>query len=435
MRVRTWITIGALTAVVTAGCLPPGTPTVVSAMDGVGTVAGVVTVRTTPIGLTPTSVTVRLDSPTGALLGTDTSAPFEVDVDTTSLANGPHTFVTTATDGTKHISDTLAVTVDNRVADWTAVDAIARARVAALGLPGAALRVVHHGAVVHDAAFGSYTADTRIPIASASKWLTAAAIMNLVEAGALRLDAPISQYLPQFTGAKARITLRQLLAFTSGLRPDPICTSHASFTLASCTDWIASRPLAAPVGTQFRYGSGHLVVAARIAEVVTGRPWVTVFYEQVARPTGLGSTFFAGGANPNPAGSALSSLSDYTRFLRMIWNRGVIDGRRVLAASSVAEMERDQTNGAAMVGASPHRKDLGSRYGLGEWYDALGPAPGAYEVNSPGAFGFHPWLDRSRDVYGVYAVLDQAQDAEAGSGGWQVKQAVRAAIDGAGPSG
>ncbi|MGZ8763809.1 MAG: serine hydrolase domain-containing protein, partial [Acidimicrobiia bacterium] len=349
--------------------------------------------------------------------------------DTTTIANGAHVFVASGTDGTKSANSSLPVTIDNRIAAWGPVDAIAQERVANIPLPGAGLLVAHHGAVVHDATFGTYTPDTIVPIASASKWLSAAAIMTLVEDGLVALDAPISQYLPEFTGEKAAITMRQLLSFTSGLRPDPECVGNPGFTLAACTNVIAAQPLVAPVGSQYRYGSGHLAVAGRIAEVVTGTSWVNLFSERIAVPTGLPRTFFGGGANPNPAGSGLSTLSDYSRFLRMLWNRGAIDGQRILSVLSVIEMEQDQTNGAPMVGAPQHRKDRGSRYGFGEWYDTLGPAPGAYEVNSPGAFGFHPWIDRTRDLYGVYVVLNQTDDGETNAGGWAVKTAVREAID------
>ena len=56
----------------------------------------------------------------------------------------------------------------------------------------------------------------------------------------------------------------------------------------------------------------------------------------------------------------------------------------------------------------------------------LDPATGAFEVSSPGAFGFHPWIDRQRDLYGVY-VIEAPDDVSAG--GWDVKQQVRNAVD------
>ncbi len=252
--------------------------------------------------------------------------------------------------------------------------------------------------------------------------------MTLVDAGDLSLDAPISRYLPTFTGTKATITLRQLLSFTSGVEEDPSCVQQAGMTLRQCADAIAALPLAATPGTQFRYGPGHLVVAAAAAESVTGTPFATLFQQRVAQPLGMTQTFFAGGANPSPAGSARSSMSDYVRFVRAMWNDGDAGTTRILSEQAVSEMQRDQTDGAPIVKATQIRKALGSRYGFGEWYDVLDPATLAYEVSSPGTFGFRGWIDRQRDIYGVYVVYSQTETS-----GWTVEAQVRAAVDASNP--
>lgn len=99
------------------------------------------------------------------------------------------------------------------------------------GLPGASLLVVQHGVLVEQEAWGDYDLDTIVPIASASKWLSAATIMTVVEEGLLSLDEPISSYVPQLRGQVGTITLRQLLSFTSGLTDDgrvPCITDAAS---------------------------------------------------------------------------------------------------------------------------------------------------------------------------------------------------------------
>jgi CubicO group peptidase (beta-lactamase class C family) len=60
--------------------------------------------------------------------------------------------------------------------------------------------VLHEGELVEQQALGSYTLDTVVPIASASKWLAGATIMTVVDEGRIDLDAPIRTYLPQATG-------------------------------------------------------------------------------------------------------------------------------------------------------------------------------------------------------------------------------------------
>jgi CubicO group peptidase (beta-lactamase class C family) len=390
-----------------------------------------VTVSVTASNFAPSGIELWVDEIEGAPVATDAVAPFRLTFDSTALTDARHTLWVRGVGSGYTVVGALGVRVDNRSYDWSEDDATMAARPALAGVPGVALHVAHHGAVVYEETFGTYTPDTIVRLASGSKWLSGAAIMTLVDDDTLDLDAPISGYLPVFTGPKAAITLRQLLSFTSGLQEDPACAGRATTTLQQCAAEIAALPLAAQPGAQYRYGNGHLVVAAAIAEAVSGTPFTTLFWERLSLPLGATSTFMTGGTNPNPAGNGRSTMHDYARFVRMLWNGGEIDGTRILSEAAVAEMQSDQTNGAPVVVASVIRKALGSRYGLGSWYDVLDPATGAYEVSSPGAFGFHPWIDRQRDLYGVYVVEAAADDVSAG--GWDVKQQVRDGIDESSP--
>ncbi len=76
--------------------------------------------------------------------------------------------------------------------------------------------IAQNGRIVYDRAFGAATLDTRFPIASITKMFTAVAIMQLVQANRVDLDASVSKYLPSAPYAD-RITVRQLLQHTSGL--------------------------------------------------------------------------------------------------------------------------------------------------------------------------------------------------------------------------
>jgi len=79
---------------------------------------------------------------------------------------------------------------------------------------GAALVVVHYGSgsqgdrIVYERRFGDYKIDAAAYIASAGKWLVAAAIASVVDQGKLSWDDPASKWLPQITGDKGRATLR-----------------------------------------------------------------------------------------------------------------------------------------------------------------------------------------------------------------------------------
>lgn len=293
--------------------------------------------------------------------------------------------------------------------DFTALDRILERASPQLG--GCALVLVKDGRVIYRKAFGRFSADKVVPIASASKWLSGAVIMSLVDEGRLRLDDTVSKYLPEFAGDKAGITIRHLFSHTSGLPPEARCRNDKRTTLADCARELAQlRPRAAP-GAEFHYGGVSMHVGGRVAEIAGGKPWGELFAERVAAPLGMSETdFFAYGPtrNPRPEGDARGSADDYARFLLMILNRGEFNGRRVLSGAAVAEMHRDQTIGAR-IGYTIYEKHAGldpelpaARYGLGVWREKVDKESGELlEASSQGALGFSPWIDPRRNLAGV----------------------------------
>jgi len=291
-------------------------------------------------------------------------------------------------------------------------------RVEAAGLPGASLLVLQDGELVQQEAVGAYSLTNVVPIASASKWLAGATIMSLVDDGLIDLDEPIGTYLPEVDGPQAAITMRQLVAFTSGVEYDERipCYSDLSMTLAECNEVILDLPLLGRPGTGYRYTGTHLHVAAGVVEAVTGQPWEEVFQERIGEPLGMHDTTFipeqrastASDAHPQPAGSAASTLGDYGRFLEMLVHDGVApDGTRLLSSEAVAEMSVDQTGDARFVSAAAHRKAAETPYGVAHWLDYVDDEGRALVESSPGAFGFRPWIDHVNDIAGVYLIVDR----------------------------
>ncbi len=404
-------------------------PTLDIRLEGRGTISDIATVRVVPRGFTPSGVELFLDDLTSTPIATTNSAPpFTSTIDTSVLSNGNHVLLARSLDGSQAVVARQTIVVDNRSYNWANVTTGLQQKVNNVPLPGNALHVSHHGTQEYEQGFGTYTSETQMFIASSTKWISGATIMRLVDQGLLRLDMRVSELIPSFTGAKSSITLRQLLSFTSGIEPDAACVGNTSYGLADCVDVIAALPLKAPPGAQFRYGSSHLAVAARMAEVVTNKAWHLIVADEITTPLGLTVTRYVNTTNPNPAGSLVSNLNDYQRFLRMMWNDGELDGVRYLSTAAVEQMQMDQTRGAAMVAASGIRLTLGSRYGLAQWVDVVNPQTGALEISSPGAFGFYPWIDRARDTFGVYSVFNPTDGVSAG--GWDIKDRVRFVIDG-----
>jgi CubicO group peptidase (beta-lactamase class C family) len=275
-----------------------------------------------------------------------------------------------------------------------------------LDLPGCSMLVWRKGVILYERYFGTYTAETDVPIASSSKWLSAAVLMTLVDEGRIALDAPISTYLPQFTGVKGQMKIRQMFSHTSGLVDPGEREWNYTITMAEYADRMAREGrMAAEPGAEFRYGSASMQVVGAVAEKVTGKAWNDLFLERIAKPCDMPKTTFAKvAANTNPmlAGGAWSSLPDYTHYMEMIAGRGVYRGRRVISEASVREMQRDQSGAAPMKAASNDRMGRASHYGLGEWLDVQAPDGRPIQVSSPGAFGFRPWLNLDRGLFGVF---------------------------------
>lgn len=296
--------------------------------------------------------------------------------------------------------------------DFSVVEKILEEAAPQLG--GCALVLIKDGSVIYQKAFGRFSVDKVVPIASASKWLSGAVILSLVEDGKLSLDDPISKYLPEFEGEKSNITIRQLFSHTSGLPPEAPCRNNKQTSLKSCAEEIARLKLRANPGEEFYYGGVSMHAGGRIAEIAGGKPWNELFIERIASPLGMTDTdFFAYGRtdNPRPEGDARSSAEDYARFLQMIINQGEFGGGQLLSAESLAEMHRDQTAGAR-IGYTIYEKHgrldpelPRARYGIGVWREKIDESTGELlEASSQGALGFSPWIDVRRKLAGVLSV-------------------------------
>ncbi|WIY03171.1 serine hydrolase domain-containing protein [Amycolatopsis mongoliensis] len=181
------------------------------------------------------------------------------------------------------------------------VDGYVRSYLDHTGLPGAAVAVTHGGDVVrvagygHDASGAPITASTRLPIASLSKSMTAFAVLQLVEAGRITLDEPVTRSLPGFRLADprcARITVRMLLDQTSGMADSafPDLRLPQPHTLAEAVERLRDAGLASEPGTEFHYHNPNYEVAARIVEVVAGQPFAEYLRTRLFAPLGMASS-------------------------------------------------------------------------------------------------------------------------------------------------
>jgi serine-type D-Ala-D-Ala carboxypeptidase/endopeptidase len=295
---------------------------------------------------------------------------------------------------------------------FTDVDRTASAAFVAQGISGMGLVVYDaQGVKRFEKMYGTFAPDQRVAIASASKLVAGLTIMRLVEQGFLTLDSTTGSVLG-WTGPQAQISLRQLLSFTSGLPREAPCTLVAAISLADCVDAISQlTPVAAP-GARFDYGSTHLHVAARMAEVVTGAAWADIFAAQLKTPLGLGPDMIwytaprqsAGTSNPLIAGGLRATMNEYARVLQLQFNRGVYQDNRLISDVLFTPQGSEPFPDAA-IGNSPFANSgLDFHYGLAAWLECTPPAVNCGVLSSPGAFGFTPWVDRDGGYYAIIAM-------------------------------
>jgi CubicO group peptidase (beta-lactamase class C family) len=282
--------------------------------------------------------------------------------------------------------------------DFAAIDRYVDAERREMHIPGLALGIVGGtGDVVHVAGFGAadaagrpVSADTPFLLGSISKSFTALAVMQLVEAGRLALDAPVQTYLPWFrladADAAARITVRHLLNQTSRLsttagRRTLTDFSNADDALEQRVRRLRDVAPTAPVGTTYQYSNCNYQVLGLLVEQAAGESYESYVERAIFAPLGMHRTYTskaraldAGLATGHraifdrpiafdeplprasiPQGFIISTARDMTRYLAAQMNGGRLGNVAVLSAAGVETMHR----GVAQEGDGPSRYAMG----------------------------------------------------------------------------
>ena len=197
--------------------------------------------------------------------------------------------------------------VKARPTDFDEVDAYINTKMNELGIPGAAVVVVEGNQIVHMQAFGVADADGRpvtpqtpFSTGSTGKSFTALGIMQLVEAGQIKLDASVQTYLPWFrvadVNASEIITVRQLLNQVSGI-PQSIGQKQLANTdlsdsaIETNVQELATIELIAPPGERYEYSNSNYVVLGMIIQAVTGQSYEMYIREHIFKPLDMQNSF------------------------------------------------------------------------------------------------------------------------------------------------
>ena len=348
--------------------------------------------------------------------------------------------------------------------------------------------VARRGKVVHAGQFGwrdkeageAMTADTIFRLYSMTKPIICTALMTLLEEGRFRLIDPLAKYVPAFGAVKVReadgslvapvrpVMVRDLMTHMSGLsyhfveNSSPLGLMYnegmlldAERPLAAAIDDLARFPLAFQPGSKWRYSVG-IDVAARVIEVISGRPLGDFLRERLFEPLGMTDTAF--GVPPEKRGRVaamygrpdvispgttmmsefaawmagvndridvskshpvdspdvfmrgghglFSTTGDYFRFAQMLANGGELNGARILGRKTLELMHSNFVPAGLLpleIGGLPmpgYGFGLGSRVLMDV---AQSGAPGSVgEFGWSGAAKTHYWVDPKEEMVGLF---------------------------------
>jgi len=167
------------------------------------------------------------------------------------------------------------------VAQYGTVDAIVRDGVVRGVYPGAVVVIGTRDRILYAQGYGHFTwsPGSRVPSADSTLWdiasltkvvATTGAVALLVDRGRLQLDAPVSRYLPRFTGGeKGRVTVRMLLDHTSGL-PAGVDPASRPRDRAAVLDLVYRTPLRRSPGVSAQYSDVNAILLGLVVEAIAG---------------------------------------------------------------------------------------------------------------------------------------------------------------------
>jgi CubicO group peptidase (beta-lactamase class C family) len=248
------------------------------------------------------------------------------------------------------------------------IDSIVTSMMGPTGAPGISIAVVRGSDTIALEGYGQADIENGVPvtdrsvfrIGSITKQFTAAAVMKLVEQGRVGLDAPLSEYLPDYAGPGRRVTVHQLLNHTSGI---PSYTglgerfwtrSRLDLTHEQMLELFAADSLEFEPGSRWAYNNSGYYLLGMLIEKVTGESYAAHLSNTQFGPLGLSQTLYCDEAPivphraegydlvdgrivnaaplsmrpPGAAGALCSTPRDLVR-----WTRALAGGRVVSADS------------------------------------------------------------------------------------------------------
>src|SRR5688572_17676916 len=307
----------------------------------------------------------------------------------------------------------------------SAISAVLKSATDRGDVPGVAVAVVNKDGLLYNEASGKsrtlantpMAKDTIFNMASMTKPVTSVAIMMLIDEGKLKLDDDVAKYLPKWKDplviskfneadatyetrpAKRAITIRHLLTHTSGIGygfASPMLTKIMQKTGKTELD----SPLLFEPGTSWAYGASTRVLGD-VVTAISGQPIDVFLTARILQPLGMVDTSYlvptakyprvgavsARGPDgtfverPMPAtrpatvqrdGGLYGTASDYGLFLRMLVNRGTLNGKRILSERSAKTMFENHTGSVVVPLQESANLTLSKNFPVGAGKDHWG---------------------------------------------------------------
>jgi CubicO group peptidase (beta-lactamase class C family) len=278
---------------------------------------------------------------------------------------------------------------------------------AAWNVTGVAVAVVADGAVVLARGYGKrdvagdlpMTADTLVPIGSATKAFTTLVLGTLVDEGKLSWDEPVRRYLPGFelydAYATAHVNAVDLVTHRSGLpRHDLVWYNNQDLSRQQLVERLRYLPPSKQLREEFQYNNLMYLTAGRLIEVLTGGTWEEAVRQRILEPLGMTSTLFSDAeaqtredfakpyrfekeaareipfrevGNMGPAGSISSSANEMSRWLLLHLGKGEVDGRRLIQPATLTQLHTPQM----AIRQLPEKGEMAAgSYAMGWFVDA-----------------------------------------------------------------
>jgi hypothetical protein len=272
---------------------------------------------------------------------------------------------------------------------------------------------------------GNWSLTQNTLVASASKLMASLAIWTLIQEGKMSITDRPQQYLSWWTNdttndPRARVTLSDLLSFTSGFSNEYDCPTQ---TMEECVQLIYNNGTVTEPGAVYHYAGDHLQVAGLMAIKAAGYSrWVDLWNDRVKTPTGTtGFTAWTPSTSTNSrvAGGLTTNHNTYQSLFMGFYEPSILN------QTTLNMMQQDRTPASSVTidfrpPAVPSTADW--HYCGSFWYQCDLPVfnqtcADKKVFSSPGAFGFMPIVDRVNDFW---IIISQFSNTAMWSVQWEV---------------